>query len=664
MFADQKSLATAIALTISSIFVSPVQAQLFPAEIDVLDLNGTNGIRLYSNARDGLFGISVRSAGDFNGDGIDDLVIGASKATWDIGSQTGRSYVLFGSANEFENPFNVDNWGDDRNMKLIGERTFAGYSYFGRSVSTAGDINGDGIDDLIIGAFGMSPNGVQSGRSYVIFGSDNSLPSTFLLYNLDGTNGFALNGEALVDQSGRSVSAAGDINGDGIGDLIVGAHLADPNGDASGRSYVVFGSTTDFPHPLELNSLNGSNGMFLNGESTGNASGYSVSSVGDINDDGIDDLIIGAPYVDAQDNLSGRSYLIYGSNTGLPHPFELSDLDGSNGVILNGGGRHDRSGFSASAAGDFNGDGIDDLIIGTSGGSLSGLPQAGRAYVVFGSAAGLPRPFELSGLNGLNGIVLNGESANDFFGSSVSAAGDINGDGIDDLIIGAPHAKNPNGSKSGRSYVVFGSNTGIPSPFELSDLNGQNGFVLNGQAEGDLFGYAVSAAGDINADGVDDLIIGAPGGRSGWGRSYIVFGRATDMSITNTNGAAFLKTGEPTTWTIEVKNMRASSVSGATLTNPIPTNVTSASWICTGFNDAVCANSSGSGGINEPVNLPANSSLLYELTAKVTAQEPDSVSNTATIIVAAGQVDLNPANNSATDTDPVGLFIDGFEDER
>ena len=148
------------------------------------------------------------------------------------------------------------------------------------------------------------------------------------------------------------------------------------------------------------------------------------------------------------------------------------------------------------------------------------------------------------------------------------------------------------------------------------------------------------------------------------GRSYVVFGRASrDLAITKTNGAAFVETGALTSWFIEVSNLSSVAITGATLTDPAPIGVTNASWTCAGFDGAVCANLSGSGGINETVDLPPNSTLRYELTATVTAREPDSVSNTATISLAAGQTDFNPANNSATDTDSVGLFADGFEDE-
>src|SRR4028118_1126721 len=133
----------------------------------------------------------------------------------------------------------------------------------GSSVSNAGDVNGDGFDDLIIGARLADPNGItNAGQSYVVFGSNSGFSASFNLSTLDGSNGFAINGIATYDLSGFSVSSAGDVNGDGFDDLIIGAIIADPNGiSAAGQSYVVFGSNSGFGAGLDLSALNGSNGF-------------------------------------------------------------------------------------------------------------------------------------------------------------------------------------------------------------------------------------------------------------------------------------------------------------------------------------------------------------------------------------------------------------------
>jgi hypothetical protein len=371
------------------------------------------------------------------------------------------------------------------------------------------------------------------------------------LSDLNGSNGFVLSGGECSpprpddcppnasDESGRSVSAAGDINGDGNDDLIIGAPFADPNGNFSGTSYVVFGSNQGLPNPLNLSGLNGSNGFVINGESIFDSAGTSVSAAGDINGDNIDDLIIGAPgsSPDPNESYSGASYVVFGSNQGLPNPLNLSELNGSNGFVINGVSADDESGTSVSAAGDINGDTIDDLIIGAP------YAGAGVSYVVFGSDQGLPNPLNLSDLNGSNGFVINGVNDGDSLGISVSTAGDINGDGIDDLIIGAILAGTP-GAYSGAGYVVFGSDQGLPNPLNLSDLNGSNGFVINGESNLDYAGTSVRAAGNINGDDFDDLLISAPdadpNGEDGSGASYVVFGSdqawANSLNLSGLNG--------------------------------------------------------------------------------------------------------------------------------
>ena len=663
------ALALAITTGLALSMQSGIQAQSFPAAINLSVLDGSNGFGfvLDGEAAADRSGYAVSAAGDINGDGIDDLIIGANRADPN-GNSSGRSYVVFGSATGLPNPFNLSDLNGSNGFVLNGE---AAGDRSGISVSGAGDINGDGIDDLIIGASRADPNGSYSGRSYVVFGSDTGLPNPFNLSSLNGSNGFVLNGEAEFDLSGRPVSAAGDINDDGIDDLVIGADAADPNDNMNaGRSYVVFGSDIVLPNPFELSDVNGGNGIELNGETAEDRSGDSVSSAGDINDDGIEDLIIGAFGAESNGSNAGRSYVVFGTDSGLSNPFELSSLNGLNGFVLNGEASSDFSGYSVSAAGDINGDGIDDLAIGANRADPNGNNNAGRSYVVFGSDGGLSNPFELSSLNGLNGFVLNGEAADDDSGASVSGAGDINGDGIDDLIIGASRA-DPNGNDSaGRSHVVFGSDTGLPNPFNLSSLNGSNGFVLNGEAAGDRSGISVSGAGDINGDGIDDLIIGAfladPNGKNSAGRSYVVFGRASiDVAIGKRNGAGFVVANQPVTYFIDVANLGAVEVSGATLTDTLPATLDAgtASWTCSGSGGVVCPNVSGSGNISETIDLPVGGMLNYELTATVLATEGNNVTNTASVTLPAGLTDINPADNSASDSDPVGQFADSFEDD-
>ncbi|ACC80158.1 beta strand repeat-containing protein [Nostoc punctiforme] len=534
-------------LTINGVNDAPKVASVF----NLSSLNGSDGFVINGINSGDNSGFSVSSAGDINGDGFDDLIIGANDADPNGQDDAGSSYVVFGSSNGFEASLNLSSLNGSNGFVING---IDADNSSGFSVSSAGDINGDGFDDLIIGAILASPTGKPfAGESYVVFGSSNKFGASFNLSSLNGSNGFVINGIDDGDFSGRSVSSAGDINGDGFDDLIIGASDASPKdgyGSSNiGQSYVVFGSSSAFGASLNLSSLDGSNGFVINGINESDRSGGSVSSAGDINGDGFDDLIIGA--TGARQDRAGESYVVFGSSNGFAASFNLSSLDGSNGFVIKGIDELDDNnisydlGNSVSSAGDINSDGIDDLIIGALRADANGQDRAGQSYVVFGSSNGFGASFNLSSLNGSNGFVINGIDILDYSGSSVSNAGDINGDGFDDLIIGA-YGADPNGQdRAGESYVVFGSSSGFGASLNLSSLNGSNGFVLNGIDTYDRSGSSVSNAGDINGDGFDDLIIGAPNaspnGQDKAGESYVVFGFGT-LATTNEDTAVTILT--------------------------------------------------------------------------------------------------------------------------
>jgi hypothetical protein len=487
-------------------------------------MNNVADINLIGATASDNFGTSVSTAGDVNGDGYSDVIAGANLN--DAGGTTaGRAYVYFGGSV-------MNNVAD---VTLTG---VAASDQFGISVSTAGDVNGDGYSDLIAGAINNDAGGSNAGRAYVFFGG----------IVMDSTADVLLTGAAANDQFGSSVSTAGDMNGDGYSDLIIGAPQNDAGGSGAGRVYLydyfmkneiipdlsMTGETTNNYLGISVSSAGDVNGdgysdvivgafgyssftgrvyihfggpsmdniadVIMTGEATSNIFGYSVSTAGDVNSDGYSDVIVGASDFSS---LTGRAYIFFGG----------INVDTVADVILTGGASGDQFGISVSSAGDVNGDGYSDVIVGAERYSSF----TGRAYVYFGGAS----------MNNSADVIITGTSASSF-GTSVSSAGDVNGDGFYDVIVGASGFS----SNTGRAYVYFGG----------SAMNSLSDVILPGETSGDLLGCSVSSAGDVNGDGYSDVAIGANGYSFGAGRTYILFGgvsmdETADVILTGeTNG--------------------------------------------------------------------------------------------------------------------------------
>lgn len=502
-------------------------ARTFAVRVNLSSLSGANGFEIDGEVASDSIGGALGGVGDFNGDGLSDILIGAKNHA----GSTGAGYVLFGNAGAVAANANLAQLDGSNGLEFDGGAAFASA---GISIASVGDFNGDSFADILIGASGLQTNGAGAGGGYLVFGHASGFGPTFDLASLDGSDGFRIDGETAFDSAGTSVSSAGDLNGDGFSDLLLGAGGRGTNGAFAGASYVVFGHASGFAATLALSSLHGPDGFEINGEATFDVLGTRVSTAGDVNDDGYADLLIGASNQDASHVNAGASYVVLGGPGAFNGNLNAAALDGSNGFKITGEAAADYAGF-VSSAGDVNGDGFADVVIGSYGQSTNGL-NAGGAYVVFGHGPDLDATLDLSTLNGNNGFKIYGESAGDRFGFTAAGAGDVNGDGYSDLLIGA-RDRDINGDATGAAYVVFGHATGFTASLTLATLNSSQGFEINGESTFDRAGGGVAAAGDVNGDGFADLLIGA-GGRSvngfSSGASYVLFGRdfnGTDTAV-------------------------------------------------------------------------------------------------------------------------------------
>ncbi len=430
-----------------------------------------------SDAAGAKYGVSVATAGDVNGDGYADIVVGAYEYVNGLDT-VGKVYVYYGSAT---GPGTSPDWW------ATGGQVD---SMTGLAVATAGDVNGDGYSDIIVGAPGFDNPQVDEGIAVAYYGSASGMgavdrdPDWFVQGNQD--SGFF----------GASVSTAGDVNGDGYSDVIVGAYLFDNGETDEGAVFIYQGSAT---------GLSTTPARFLQSDHAGEEFGFSVNTAGDVNRDGYSDIVIGAPEfdVDVSDTNEGKAYVFKGSATGVEATPVWSYVGENAG---------DKFGFAVSSAGSIRGNGICDIVVGAPGHTNS-TPNDGAIYIFHGHLSqGVESTYSDFKTAGNSGE----------FGRSIGCAGDVNGDGFSDIIIGQPFSSD----QSGEFIVFLGTTNGN---FKVTDI------PVTGDQDDANLGISVGTAGDVNGDGYSDIIAGA------WlydhpeideGRVYVFAGGPDEISST------------------------------------------------------------------------------------------------------------------------------------
>lgn len=437
----------------------------------------------------GLLGWSMNRAGDVNHDGFDDMI---------IGTQGNALFVLFGGSNTGSTVDLAEPTTEVQGFQIVGTAE----DLVEVAVNAAGDVNGDGIDDIIVGA----PYASKFGLAYVIYGTDSNCTDVDLTTFAAGVHGFTIIGESNVTRLGYDVSSAGDVNSDGHNDILIGSINTDRG---ASNAYVILGGSLE-SEDLDLASfVSGTDGFKVN--FLGGNAELLVAAAGDVNGDGYADVIAASSTFR---NYAGIACVVFGKASGFVDVTCSMSIDPSEGFAIAGSRSDDQLGTSLSGAGDFNRDGFDDVIVGTSG------YRRTAAYVIFGSHS--PVTVDLSGILSAGwGFAITRTGQSSISHSAVSGGRDVNGDGISDIVAGYAFATN----SAGVAYVLYGRNY-TDHTFDTVDLDNFNssGMMIVG-APLMWSGWAVALA-DMNGDGSADVLVSAPRLSESSGAAFMIPGAA------------------------------------------------------------------------------------------------------------------------------------------
>jgi hypothetical protein len=454
-----KRLRPLILLLLAALLLGGAGFSARAAEIHLPDLPSwtTDGEQTGSD-----YGYAVSAAGDVNGDGLDDILIGAPLYESGV-YREGVVYGFYGSEGGLNQ---TANW-------MVGSGQTG--ARFGAALASAGDVDGDGYDDVFVGAPRYNDGQPTEGAAFLYLGSADGLQVTPV---------WSVQGEISEFELGYAVDGAGDLNGDDYLDLVIGVHHFTDGQSSEGQVRVYYGSSSGFESGSYWSYVSNQSGATL---------GAAVAGLGDVNGDGYDDLAVGAPYYNDTATDAGAVFVFYGSETGLSAAYDW---------YVAGGTENEKFGMSVAAAGDLNQDGFADLLVGVPGYG-DDLTDQGAVFVYLGSASGLAEQ---------PAVIWKGGQTGSDFGYSVASAGDLNHDGLLDCLVGAPFYTNDQQTEGG-IFVFYGRKQELPSAYDWRNYGNK--------AEASL-GFSVAAAGDVDGDGYGDILAGAPTYRV----NHVIVGRA------------------------------------------------------------------------------------------------------------------------------------------